>query len=100
MDYNELIAPGLLLLGGYILGKISNRWRVVRLSLERDSIRQELKDKKNAPLPDIEELSISDPMLEELEHVFFVLRKGITQRWKQEEWPDPEWPVDKPDAEA
>ena len=39
-------------------------------------------------------------MLEELEHVFFVLRKGITQRWKQEEWPDPEWPVDKPDAEA
>jgi len=100
MDYNEFIAPGLLLLGGYILGKISNRWRVIRLSLERDNIKQELEDRKNMPLPDIEELSISDPTLEELEHVFFVARKGVTQRWKQEEWPDSEWPIDKPDAEA
>jgi hypothetical protein len=100
MNYNEMIAPALLLLGGYILGKISNRWRVVRLSLERDDIKQKLEDRENMQLPDIEELSISDPTLEELEHVFFVLRKGITQRWKQEEWPDPKWPIDKPDVEA
>jgi hypothetical protein len=100
MDVNELIQPGLLLLGGYILGKISNRWRVIKLSLERDNIKQELEDKRKMPPGDVEELSISDPTLEELEHVFFVLRKGISQRWKREEWPDPEWPIDKPDVEA
>ena len=100
MDYNELIQPGLLLLGGYILGKISNRWRVVRLSLERDQIKQELEERKNTPLPDIEELSISDPTLAELEHVFFVLRKGIKPRWTREDWEEEDFPLDKPDAEA
>ena len=100
MDYNELITPGLLLLGGYILGKISNRWRVVKLSLERDKIKQELEDRKNIPLPDIEELSISDPTLAELEHVFFVLRKGMKPRWAPEDWEEEDFPLDQPDAEA
>ena len=100
MDYNELIAPGLLLLGGYILGKISHRWRVVKLSLERDKIKQELEDRKNIPLHDIEELSISDPTLAELEHVFFVLRKGMKPRWAPEDWEEEDFPLDKPDAEA
>jgi len=100
MDYTELISPALLVFGGYILGKISNRWRVVKLNIEKDNIKEELEKRKNEPLPDIEELSISDPTLNELEHVFFVLRKGMQPRWKQEDWPESEWPIDKPDAEA
>jgi len=100
MNYNELITPALLLLGGYILGKISNRWRVIKLNMEKESIKQDLENKKNEPLADVEELSISDPTLEELEHVFFVLRKGMQPQWRPEDWPESEWPIDKPDAEA
>ena len=101
MDYSELLTPAMLLLGGYILGKLSNRWRMMRLEIKNAELKEEILESDNRIPPDIEEVSITDPQMAELEHLFYVIRKGVTEpRWKEEDWDESDFVIDDTVGEA